>query len=217
MDNSKIPQIVVTRQHAILNGLKKYFTGNPCLRGHISERYTSSNKCFLCNYLDNIEWKKENPERTKELNKITKEKQGLTKRAVWKKDWDEKNKEHKRIYRRNWYLKNREHSLEYSKDHKKENRVSYTAAENKRRALKKNINTDCDYKKEDVLFLLVKQGNKCIYCKSKMIKYHVDHIVPIKLGGDNSKYNIQILCPTCNMRKNAKHPVKFAQENGLLL
>jgi hypothetical protein len=26
-----------------------------------------------------------------------------------------------------------------------------------------------------------------------------------------------LLCPACNMRKHAKHPIKFARENGLLL
>ena len=212
-----IHQNIITRQYAISNGLKKYYTGKPCKRGHVSERYTSTNKCFVCNDIDAKEWKAKNPEKIKESNKKTKQKQGKNRRAAWKKSWDEKNSEHKRIYRKEWYLKNRESSLKYSKEYKKENRILYTALENKRRALKNNITTFLDYKTEDVLFLLKKQNNKCVYCKSHMIKYNVDHIIPIKLGGNNSKYNIQILCPTCNMRKSAKHPIKFAQENGLLL
>ena len=59
---------------------------------------------------------------------------------------------------------------------------------------------------------------KCINCK-KIIKrkYHIDHIMPIALGGSNHAYNIQLLCPKCNLQKNAKHPIDWANKNGRLL
>ena len=47
--------------------------------------------------------------------------------------------------------------------------------------------------------------------------YHVDHIQPLALGGSNDKANLQLLCPTCNLRKSAKHPVDFMRETGRLL
>ena len=46
---------IVTRQQAIRLGIKRYFTGKPCLRGHISERYTTMAKCIAC---DNEDHKK---------------------------------------------------------------------------------------------------------------------------------------------------------------
>jgi 5-methylcytosine-specific restriction endonuclease McrA len=46
---------------------------------------------------------------------------------------------------------------------------------------------------------------------------HVDHILPLALGGDNRRKNIQLLCPTCNLSKGAHHPIDHAQRNGLLL
>lgn len=66
--------------------------------------------------------------------------------------------------------------------------------------------------------LLLKQKGKCAICKiSLKDKYHVDHIYPISKGGMHEPKNIQILCATCNVRKSAKDPIKFMQENGWLL
>lgn len=69
-----------------------------------------------------------------------------------------------------------------------------------------------------VKFLLEKQRCRCAICtKSIKAAYHVDHIMPLALGGMHEPLNIQILCPTCNVRKNAKHPIRYAQELGRLL
>jgi 5-methylcytosine-specific restriction endonuclease McrA len=71
---------------------------------------------------------------------------------------------------------------------------------------------------EDIQWLLEKQKYKCVYCKKSLRKeYHVDHIQPISKGGSNDKLNLQILCPTCNVRKHTKDPIEFAQSIGLLL
>ena len=47
--------------------------------------------------------------------------------------------------------------------------------------------------------------------------YHIDHIMPLALGGYNGPPNLQILCRTCNQKKYCKHPVDFMQERGFLL
>lgn len=39
---------IILRQDAISKGYIRYFTGNPCNRGHISERYVSNNTCVDC-------------------------------------------------------------------------------------------------------------------------------------------------------------------------
>ncbi|MGL5935922.1 MAG: HNH endonuclease, partial [Cetobacterium sp.] len=36
-------------------------------------------------------------------------------------------------------------------------------------------------------------------------------------GGAHCDSNVQLLCPTCNLRKAAKDPVVFMQEMGRLL
>ena len=40
---------IMTKQCALDKGLKRFFTGEPCYRGHIAERLVSSGKCVTCN------------------------------------------------------------------------------------------------------------------------------------------------------------------------
>lgn len=47
--------------------------------------------------------------------------------------------------------------------------------------------------------------------------YHLDHRMPIALGGTNTDDNMQLLTKRCNLQKHAKHPVEFMQERGFLL
>lgn len=70
----------------------------------------------------------------------------------------------------------------------------------------------------DILNLLSAQKYKCAVCKKSISKdYHVDHVMPLALGGSNAKDNLQLLCPLCNKSKHAKHPVDFMQELGFLI
>lgn len=46
----------------------------------------------------------------------------------------------------------------------------------------------------------------------KMTGFHIDHFVPLALGGKNEDWNILLTCPTCNGRKHAKHPAQFLRE-----
>lgn len=66
--------------------------------------------------------------------------------------------------------------------------------------------------------LIALQKGKCPCCKLPLGKsYHLDHKMPIALGGSNTDDNIQLLRPRCNAQKHAKHPVDFMQSRGFLL
>lgn len=39
---------IITRTQAFAEGLNKYFTGVPCHRGHIAERYVKNHRCVQC-------------------------------------------------------------------------------------------------------------------------------------------------------------------------
>lgn len=67
--------------------------------------------------------------------------------------------------------------------------------------------------------LMTHQKCKCAVCRASLkgVTPHLDHIMPLALGGSNADDNVQLLCPTCNLTKSAKHPVDFMQERGFLL
>lgn len=70
----------------------------------------------------------------------------------------------------------------------------------------------------DIKTLRTLQKNKCAACGVTLNGgYHVDHVMPLALGGGNGPDNLQLLCPPCNLEKSAKHPVDFMQQRGYLL
>jgi 5-methylcytosine-specific restriction endonuclease McrA len=62
------------------------------------------------------------------------------------------------------------------------------------------------------------QKGRCAYCREKISgRPHIDHIMPKSLGGSNDRSNLQLTCSTCNLTKNARHPIEFARLLGRLL
>ncbi len=62
------------------------------------------------------------------------------------------------------------------------------------------------------------QKGKCVCCQQELgDDYHLDHIMPLALGGLNIDSNMQLLKATCNMQKHTKHPIDFMQSKGFLL
>lgn len=66
--------------------------------------------------------------------------------------------------------------------------------------------------------LLTLQRGKCACCGKPLgDDYHLDHIMPLALGGTNTDNNMQLLRSTCNQQKHAKHPVDFMRQRGFLI
>jgi 5-methylcytosine-specific restriction endonuclease McrA len=59
----------------------------------------------------------------------------------------------------------------------------------------------------------------CYWCgrRTRPKKRHLDHIIPIALGGVHSIGNLCVACPGCNQRKHAKMPEEFSGQAELSL
>lgn len=62
------------------------------------------------------------------------------------------------------------------------------------------------------------QRGKCTCCSKPLgDDYHLDHIMPLALGGTNTDDNVQLLRAECNRSKYAKHPVDYMRSKGFLI
>lgn len=112
--------------------------------------------------------------------------------------------EHGRLYR----IANSEERAEYNRAYCARNPDRYAAYNHNRKALK-NGNGGI-HTAEDVKAQYGRQRGRCFYCREKVSgQYHVDHVVPLALGGSNGPESLVISCPTCNLRKKDKSPMDF--------
>lgn len=123
---------IITRKEALENGLKKYYTGKPCKRGHLDFRTTANGDCHTCSK----EKSQKNKEKKSEAYKkwYYKNRESILEKArIDLKNNPEKYKEkYKRDYKKRIekdpdfnkkaYLKNKEEILERNKKHYYENK-----------------------------------------------------------------------------------------------
>lgn len=77
---------------------------------------------------------------------------------------------------------------------------------------------------EQIQNLWEEQGRKCavpncqypISDKPGRYKYHVDHIIPARLGATNDISNLQILCNYHNVEKSDRHPAEWGATVGII-
>ena len=120
------PRNIVSRAEAKALDLKRFFTGEPCRRGHIAERSVHTSRCLECGRAQSAKWKAANPERVREmrrkhraanLEKVReKDREATRKQYIKNKDkirskraaWRAENKEEIAAYQRQWYAKNKD-------------------------------------------------------------------------------------------------------------
>lgn len=204
-DNCALPR---SKSEAKTSGAIKFFTGLPCQQGHIAPRYTVNSSCISCTYESKLKRKNSDPEKWKELLKAERERS-------FARDPSRRRK-HTREFMRKWRAANPELSAKMMRAWRRENpekAKQHDANNSARRRMAVGKHTA-----NDVKLLLKLQKYKCASCgKSVRKSHHVDHIMPIALGGTNWPSNLQILCPKCNQQKHAKHPIDWAREKGRLV
>jgi hypothetical protein len=115
-----------------------------------------------------------------------------------------------------WRKINQDRNKEAVSKYLAENSGKRRVYEQCRRARKRKAGGVLSLDIGDRLYAL--QKGKCACCRLPLgDDYHLDHIMPLALGGPNTDDNIQLLRAKCNQQKSAKHPIEFMRSRGLLL
>lgn len=138
-------------------------------------------------------------------------------------EWRSNNKDKISLYRpkevvqkysKTWYEKHKDSIKAKVSGYRKKNPEKVRALNQSRRGLERSGKLSPDIIEK----LMATQKGLCVCCRKKLGKdFHLDHIIPLSLGGTNTDKNMQLLKAKCNLQKNAKHPVDFMRERGFLL
>lgn len=211
---------LISRQYAIANGLGKYFTGKPCRKGHVAERWVAG-ACVQCVsdrkkelYQTNRDavlayskvqskiYRAQNKEACLERNYAWREK-NLDKVRAQEKARRLANPEKDRAKARKYYYAHKELELARQKEWRIANKGIINAHTGKRKAarLQRTPNWLTDFDKLKM---------ECYYSIAAMLTrvnnepWHVDHVLPLRgktVSGLHVPSNLQVLRGVENMRK----------------
>jgi hypothetical protein len=171
----------------------------PCIKCGASDR-KSNGTCGPCSRARDSARYAENPQKS----------------ALRSAAWHARNADKKRLSDAAKYLQNTESIKKSQAAYRKSNPEPIRLRWQNRRAKKISSGSRLSRGLEKKLFSL--QKGMCPCCGEVLGEnYHMDHITPLALGGENSDANIQLLRSVCNLQKHAKHPIDFMQSRGFLL
>ena len=163
---------VLSREAARVAGLKRYFTGEPCKRGHIAERYVSgAGYCVECHRGYFKKWYGDHPEHF-----ATKARR---RRAA-------KPQEYKDNYDR-WLSENYERKLTHNRNYRARRADAGEHTSEEASALLDNQGHLC--------------ANPYCRANLRVVEKQLDHIIALARRGSNRIENLQWLCEPCNRRK----------------
>ena len=184
-------------------------------------------QCKQCKYQQTAQWVANNYSRKLEINnkyRIAHPEQTLEKKKEWAeknkdyireqgKKYREENKERLKLVSAKWRAENKDSiakaNAEWRRANKEKKRMNdelwwrsnpdKVAARGMRRRAMKKAATIYLVTDKDVRRLLNKP---CIYCGAKA--EHLDHVLPLYLGGSHSVGNLAPACAPCNLSKGKK-------------
>lgn len=163
---------------------------NPDKVRAISKRYTDSHKAALA--MRAKEWAGKNPEKIVAASKA----------------YASANPDKLVQTRRKHYTKNAEayraRSRQRSEKHPEYNRLSAHIRRARKFSAGGVLPKDIEAK------LWGFQQGLCACCGAPLVgKLHVDHVIPLSKGGDNTEANVQLLLQSCNQQKHNKLPADY--------
>ena len=169
---------IISRKEALRLGFVRYFTGKPCVNGHIDERTSIKGMCCQC--------------------------QRETMHRLWKagETWSQQDKTRATEAIRRWTKNNPEKKAQKNKIWRVSNKAAINAHAAKRRSLKLQRTPAWANKTEIAMWYEVAE----VLSKTGL-QFHVDHIVPLQgkeVCGFHSHDNLQILPWHENLKKHAK-------------
>lgn len=165
----------------------RYFTGAPCVHGHVSERFAKNGHCVVCGLKRSNERYALHGERLRaqRLARYYADPQEHNRRVA---EWSKQNKDKIAQIQKRWRERN------------PDKRCSW-----EHRRLARKANAKGSYTAEDIAAILVAQRHRCNgpNCGVDiLISYTIDHIIPLSRGGSNWPTNLQLLCQPCNSSKS---------------
>ena len=211
----------ISRQEAQMQGLSRYFTGEPCKAGHIAERMVSNSMCVECKRTKEIgryardpdkglarkkTWRESSPE-AKESEARAKLKYAQTHRVqvrAMHKAWRNKNKDKIKGYQEAFKASHPDYQTQNQRKWRHENPAKVRLDKYRRRSKDNGVFTEADIER-----LFVEQDGKCAnqHCRVEFTafkRFEIDHIVPLSRDGTNWPDNLQLLCKVCNCSKGDK-------------
>ena len=154
-------------------------------------------------------WRQSNRDRVNEIARINYHRHPEHSRATQKKyakAHPEKVSQSQKEYHRKDGMRDHYRNLQNAWRKTDRGRKLFLLSLQKRRTNAEKVTNDLT--DTDISLLLGIQDGKCACCQrrfSERLRYTLDHILPLSMGGGLTRKNVQLLCRSCNSSKSARH------------
>lgn len=195
---------IISREDARELGKTRFFTGEPCIHGHIAERLVCNQACAECSRQTSLRsYYKHRDKNRQQL-----------------KDWKKANRDRVSEYNKQYYLENKERENQRSRQWKRNNRDKIN--ENRRRRLREDPVYRMEKTMRDFLTRCLRQpkskrSQEVLGYTAKELKdhiesqfskgmswenhgeWHIDHIVPVSTHIKNGQEDPQVINALTNL------------------